>query len=77
MQGDVAILYEAGANRMGTDESDFIRVFATRHMEHLKQVFQLYNQLHGHTMRTVVKKEFSGALETALLQFGNTVPRLA
>jgi len=73
VNGDVQKLYAAGTGRSGTDETAFVQVLASRSMEHLKLVFNQYAQQHGHSLHHVVKKEFGGKLEYALLTFVDAV----
>jgi len=64
-------LYNAGEGKIGTDEMTFIQILASRSLSHLKKVFEQYQTQHGRTMETVVKKEFGGDLEKALVAIGN------
>lgn len=67
VDADVEALYKAGAGKMGTDESTFIMIFCTRSDRHLVAVFDAYTQKHNKTMDKVIKSEFSGDMEKALL----------
>ncbi|KAK2158706.1 hypothetical protein LSH36_165g04011 [Paralvinella palmiformis] len=42
---DAKALYKAGEGKMGTDESTFLRIFATRNYYQLRQVFVEYSQV--------------------------------
>ena len=64
---DVNALYNAGQGRMGTDEKIFINILALRSDTHLRQVFSQYQHLHKRSMQEVIKKEFSGWMEKALV----------
>jgi hypothetical protein len=66
VDGDVQALYKAGEGRMGTDETEFIRIFNTRSFPHLHAVFQAYAKKHERTMMKVIEKEFSGDLGAVL-----------
>ncbi|TPX32234.1 hypothetical protein SmJEL517_g04639 [Synchytrium microbalum] len=64
---DVERLYKAGEGKWGTDEAEFFSVLCNRSDAHLKKVFAAYEKKHNKPFTTVVKKEFSGDLEKALL----------
>ncbi|XP_054853337.1 annexin A4 [Eublepharis macularius] len=66
-QQDAQCLYEAGENRWGTDESQFITVLCTRNRNHLLKVFDEYKRLSGKDITESIKSEMSGDLEDALL----------
>ena len=42
---DAKALYKAGEGKLGTDESTFLRIFATRNYYQLRQVFVEYAQV--------------------------------
>lgn len=67
---DVEEFYRAGEKKMGTDESVFISLLVNRPEYHLRTVFEAYRQKYGKGMEEVIKKEFSGDLEKALLGIG-------
>ncbi|ORX42315.1 annexin A4 [Piromyces finnis] len=67
VNADAEELYRAGEGRMGTDEMAFISMLCNRPDSHLRQVFDVYQQKHGHTIEKAIKKEFSGNIENALL----------
>jgi len=60
-------LYKAGEGKIGTNESVFIEIFATRSWKHLRQVADHYGKKNKNSLETAIKKEFSGDLEKALL----------
>lgn len=66
-QQDAQCLYEAGENRWGTDESQFITVLCTRNRNHLLRVFDEYKRLSGKDITESIKSEMSGDVEDALL----------
>ena len=47
---------------LGTDEDEFLRIFCNHSFEQLRDIFNAYTQLAGHTMETAIEKEFSGDL---------------
>lgn len=70
MNFDVDALYRAGVGRAGTDEAAFIAILASRSEPHLRAVFAAYEQKYREPFEKVVKKEFSGDIEDALLGLG-------
>lgn len=52
---------------MGTDESAFNSILATRSWAHLRQVMAEYQSMHGHTLEKAVISEFSANAEKGLL----------
>ncbi|KAJ3191487.1 hypothetical protein HK101_007669 [Irineochytrium annulatum] len=64
---DVEALYAAGVGRPGTDEMAFITLLMQKNCVHLRKVFVEYKVKYGDTMCAVVRKEFKGDLETAIL----------
>jgi annexin A7/11 len=56
-----------GAAKLGTDESAFNSVLATRSWAHLRQVMTEYQTMHGHTLERAVVSEFSANAEKGLL----------
>jgi len=63
---DAEALYRAGEGRAGTDEMTFISMLCNRPDAHLRQVFDIYQQKHGHTIEKAISKEFSGDIKKAL-----------
>lgn len=64
---DAQCLYEAGENRWGTDEAQFITILCSRNKKHLLKVFDCYKQISGKDITESIKSEMSGDLEDALL----------
>lgn len=65
---DVMSLYKAGEAKWGTNESTFINIFAGYTHDYIMKLDKAYQAQHkGHTLRWVVKDEFSGCLRDALL----------
>lgn len=52
---------------MGTDESTFNSILATRSWAHLRQVMAEYQSMHGHSLEKAVVSEFSANAEKGLL----------
>lgn len=74
VNADVDAFYNAGEKKLGTDESTFIRLLVNRPEAHLRAIFKAYQQKHnGRTFEQVIKKEFSGDLEKALLAIVRSV----
>ena len=55
-----------GADKLGTDESAFNSILATRSWAHLRQVMVEYEAMFGHSLEKAVKSEFSANAEKAL-----------
>jgi len=61
-------IFKAGEAKWGTNEQKFIEIFAGFSHEYLMKLDHAYAAQHkGHTLRWVVKDEFSGCLKDALL----------
>ncbi|VDI81218.1 annexin A7/11 [Mytilus galloprovincialis] len=60
---DAQKLYQAGAKKIGTDESAFLQVMAVRHYYQLRATFEEYHRLAGKDILSAVKGEMSGDLE--------------
>ncbi|KAJ3208437.1 Annexin A13 [Dinochytrium kinnereticum] len=67
VEEDVQALYKAGVGRPGTDEMAFISILTDRSEAHLRKMFTAYKIKYKDSMEDVVKKEFKGDLEKALL----------
>jgi len=68
VEGDVEALYKAGEGKIGTKESVFVEILCKRSDNHLRQVFECYNQKYGHPFEKAITKEFSGDIEKVLLK---------
>ncbi|XP_046450951.1 annexin B9-like [Daphnia pulex] len=66
-KADAQRLFQAGAAKLGTDESAFNSILATRSWAHLRQVMSEYQTMHGHTLEQAVVSEFSANAERGLL----------
>uniref|UniRef100_A0A0K0G0T7 Annexin n=1 Tax=Strongyloides venezuelensis TaxID=75913 RepID=A0A0K0G0T7_STRVS len=64
---DARELYRAGEQKLGTDESTFIKIFATRSNCHLSLVFHEYEKVAEHTIEHAIEGEFSGDIKQSLL----------
>lgn len=76
VEADVQALHGATSSDSKTALSRnevFLSVFATRGIGHLQRVFAVYAQRHGKSLEDVVKKEFSGDMEKAMLHFVHSV----
>lgn len=63
---DAKILYDAGEGRMGTDDSTFIRIFASRSWESLRKTDEVYAESFGHGLYEAVEKETRGSFRRGL-----------
>lgn len=64
---DAQRLYQAGEAKMGTDESAFNAILATRSWNHLRQVMAEYQAMRGHSLEKAVISEFSANAEKGML----------
>ncbi|KAH3698334.1 annexin-B12-like [Dreissena polymorpha] len=60
-------LFEAGANKVGTDESCFNRILSLRSYPQLLATFNAYRKNHGKEIDDAIKTETSGYLEDGYL----------
>lgn len=61
-------LFKAGEDRMGTDESKFIRILSERNFLQLEETLKIYVDVSGGTdIETAIKKETSGDFEKGLI----------
>uniref|UniRef100_A0A8C7DXN5 Annexin n=1 Tax=Naja naja TaxID=35670 RepID=A0A8C7DXN5_NAJNA len=67
VQEDAKCLYEAGENRWGTSEGQFITILCSRSRSHLLRVFDEYKNIAKKDITESIKSEMSGDLEDALL----------
>ncbi|KAL4236376.1 Annexin A13 [Mactra antiquata] len=64
---DAKELYEAGDNKIGTDESTFNRILSVRSYPQLNATFDAYKANHKKDIEQVIKSETSGYLEDGYL----------
>ncbi|XP_034286639.1 annexin A4 [Pantherophis guttatus] len=67
VQEDAKCLYEAGENKWGTSEGQFITILCSRSRSHLLRVFDEYKKIAKKDITESIKSEMSGDLEDALL----------
>ncbi|XP_032085141.1 annexin A4 [Thamnophis elegans] len=67
VQEDAKCLYEAGENKWGTSEGQFITILCSRNRSHLLRVFDEYKKIANKDITESIKSEMSGDLEDALL----------
>jgi len=60
-------LYNAGEGKIGTDEAKFVGIIAGFARPHVMKVADLYERKYGKSLAAVIKSEFSGELENALV----------
>ncbi|VDP70460.1 unnamed protein product [Echinostoma caproni] len=63
---DVEDLYDAGAGKVGTDESVFIRILCKRSVWHLYLVNKRYQEQYEKTLMEAIESETSGDFGDAL-----------
>lgn len=64
---DAKELLRAGELKFGTDESIFNSILVQRNIPQLRQIFEEYNNITGHTIETAIENEFSGDIKKGLL----------
>lgn len=64
---DAKELLRAGELQFGTDESTFNSILVQRNVPQLRQIFQEYDNITGHTIETAIENEFSGDIKKGLL----------
>jgi len=64
---DAQRLYQAGEAKMGTDESAFNSVLATRSWPQIRQIITEYKNMHNSSLEKAVISEFSANAEKGLL----------
>ncbi|XP_063784754.1 annexin A6 isoform X2 [Pseudophryne corroboree] len=67
VEQDARDLYEAGEQKWGTDEAQFIYVLGSRSMSHLQLVFDEYEKIAGKKLEESIKGELSGDFEKLML----------
>nr|XP_031538155.1 annexin A7 isoform X3 [Vicugna pacos] len=65
-QEDAQRLYQAGEGRLGTDESCFNMILATRSFPQLKATMEAYSRMANRDLLSSVGREFSGNVESGL-----------
>ncbi|XP_023574435.1 annexin A7 isoform X2 [Octodon degus] len=65
-QEDAQRLYQAGEGRLGTDESCFNMILATRSFPQLKATIEAYSRMANRDLLSSVSREFSGYIESGL-----------
>jgi len=67
---DAQELYDAGQGKVGTDETEFVRLLCSRSFPQLRATFEEYYKICNTDFEKAVKKELSGDLEKACLAIG-------
>uniref|UniRef100_G1QC14 Annexin n=1 Tax=Myotis lucifugus TaxID=59463 RepID=G1QC14_MYOLU len=65
-QEDAQRLYQAGEGKLGTDESCFNMILATRSFPQLKATMEAYSRVSNRDLLSSVAREFSGSVESGL-----------
>ena len=60
-------LYEAGENKLGTDQEIFNKIFSTSSPAELYSINEHYSSISKNDLRTAIEKEYSGDIRNALL----------
>ncbi|CAL7948299.1 unnamed protein product [Xylocopa violacea] len=64
---DAKELLRAGELCFGTDESTFNAILVQRNVLQLRQIFQAYENITGHSIESAIESEFSGDIKKGLL----------
>lgn len=64
------IFFTSGELRFGTDESVFNAILVQRNVLQLREIFQQYEDITGHSIETAIENEFSGDIKKGLLAIG-------
>jgi len=72
-QQEAQELYDAGVGKFGTDESEFIRILASRSFSQLRATFEAYGRIAGKDIVDSIKSETSGTFEDALVAIVESV----
>lgn len=67
VEQDVLEIYKATEGRMGTDELLICSIFTSRNDNQLRAIAQAYQQRYSKSLEQVIRSEFSGHMEDALL----------
>ncbi|MEE6478405.1 hypothetical protein FKM82_011844 [Ascaphus truei] len=67
VQQDAKDLFEAGEQKWGTDEAQFIYILGSRSKQHLQLVFEEYKNISGKNIEDSIEGELSGDLEKLML----------
>ncbi|XP_069836575.1 annexin A7 isoform X2 [Dendropsophus ebraccatus] len=66
VEQDAQRLYQAGEGKLGTDESSFNLVLASRSFPHLKALSEAYARISKRDLLSAIGREFSGHIEDGL-----------
>nr|DBA30588.1 TPA: hypothetical protein GDO54_006549 [Pyxicephalus adspersus] len=67
VEQDARELFEAGEQKWGTDEAQFIYILGSRSKSHLQLVFDEYEKIAGKSIEESIKGELSGDFEKLML----------
>ncbi|XP_070595147.1 annexin A6 isoform X4 [Erythrolamprus reginae] len=67
VQQDANDLFEAGEQKWGTDEAQFVYILGNRSKQHLRLVFNEYQKISGKSFEMSIRGELSGDLEKLML----------
>lgn len=72
-RNDAQMLQQAGVMKWGTEESVFNQILANQSYDHLRLVFQEYQNMSGRNILQAIQSEMSGDLRTAYLAIAKCV----
>lgn len=66
IEKDIKLLYDAGQNKLGTNESVFVRILTENSREYCEKLYYAYADEYGKALDAVIKSEMSGNLGKSL-----------
>nr|CDS27549.1 annexin [Hymenolepis microstoma] len=63
---DAQEIFDAGEDKLGTDESTFVRIICSSSFKQIRAINECYQELTGHDLITAIGKETSGDFKKAL-----------
>ncbi|VUZ52609.1 unnamed protein product [Hymenolepis diminuta] len=67
-RADAQELFDAGEDKLGTDESTFVRMICSSSFKQIRLINECYQDLTGHDLIKAIEKETSGDFKKALIR---------